>query len=257
MKKSVCKAIIIKNEKISSDIFDMILKTPEISSEAQSGQFIEMYTGKGENLLPRPISICEIDKNNSTLRVVYQVVGTGTKHFSNLKKDDVIKVMGPIGNGFKLYEEDTHILVGGGIGVPPLLETAKQLKGNKIAFLGFRNSSNSILEQDFKKYCNEVYISTDDGSKGFKGNIVELIKSKEIKKGIFYSCGPKIMLKALSEYTIENNLKCQISMEERMACGIGACVGCVIKIKDGNDWSYKKVCKDGPVFDACEVIWNE
>lgn len=246
----ICK--VLSNSKLAEDIYDMVISCPEIAQQAKPGQFIEIYPDNGVNLLARPISICEI--NNGTIRVVFQKVGKGTDLFSKLVVGDEIRVLGPCGNGYTL-KEGTSLLVGGGIGVPPLLETCKQLKGEKIVVLGFR--SGSFLAEEFEKYGARVYISTDDGSVGFKGNVVDLIKSENLSADHIYSCGPKIMLKFLSQLAMEKDIDTQVSMEERMACGIGACVGCVVKIKDGDAWTFKKVCKDGPVFDCKEVVWNE
>lgn len=237
---------------ITDIICDLKLYCPNIAKEAKAGQFVEVYPDNGVNLLSRPISICEIDKNEGTLRLVFQIVGKGTKLFSQLKPNDEIRLLGPCGNGYTLGEGKA-ILVGGGIGVPPLLETCKQLKGEKIVVLGFR--SGSFLVDEFEKLGAKVYVATDDGSVGFKGNVVDLLKAEKITGDMIYSCGPKIMLKFLSMYAADNNISCQVSMEERMACGIGACVGCVVQIKDGDSWTYKKVCKDGPVFDSKEVCW--
>lgn len=252
--KNTENAIVLSNKKIAENIFDMTLKAPAVAENASAGQFIELYPDNGVNILPRPISICELDKQKGTLRIVYQVVGQGTELFSNKKENDVIRILGSCGNGYPIENEKHTILVGGGIGVPPLLETAKQIKGKKTVFLGFR--SGEILAEEFKKYDCDVHIATDDGSVGFKGNVVELMRSMDIKADVIFSCGPKIMLKFLSMYAEEKGIKCYVSMEERMACGIGACVGCVIKIKDGDDFVHKKVCKDGPVFNSCEVIWE-
>jgi len=252
--KRIINAVVLSNKNISENIYDMVINAGDIAKEASAGQFVELYPDNGKNILPRPISICEIDKVKGNLRIVFQVVGSGTRLFSKLKENDTIRVMGPCGNGYKIENLNNSILVGGGIGVPPLLETVKNIKGKKTVFLGFRNGS--ILVDEFKKYA-DVYVATDDGSIGFNGNVIELIKSMDIKGDIIYSCGPRIMLKYLYEYAYKNNIPCQISMEERMACGIGACVGCALKVKEKNNWTYKKVCKDGPVFDACEVIWND
>lgn len=253
MKKTE-NAVVLSNKKIADNIFDMTLKAPVVAENATAGQFIEMYPDNGINILPRPISICGIDKENGTLRIVYQVVGQGTDLFSKKKENDNIRILGSCGNGFPIETAEHTILVGGGIGVPPLLETAKRINGKKTVFLGFR--SGSILAEEFEKCGCQVYIATDDGSVGFKGNVVELMRCVNAKGDVIYSCGPKIMLKFLSMYAEEKGIKCYVSMEERMACGIGACVGCVIKIKEGNDFAHKKVCKDGPVFNACEVIWE-
>ena len=252
--KTVERAKVISNKAIAQDIYDLVLECGKLAEMAKAGQFVEVYPDNGENILPRPISICEIDKNAGTIRLVFQVVGKGTELFSKLSAGDEVRVLGTCGNGYEL-KKGTAVLVGGGIGVPPLLETCKQLKGDKIVVLGFR--SGSFLVEEFEKCGAKVYVATDDGSVGFKGNVVQLLEAENITGDVIYSCGPKIMLKFLSLYADNKNIECQVSMEERMACGIGACVGCVVKIKDGEGWIYKKVCKDGPVFDSKEVVWNE
>ena len=250
--KSVEMAKVLSIGFLNDSICDLKILCPKIAKEAKAGQFVEVYPDNGENLLSRPISICEIDKEVGSIRLVFQVVGKGTKLFSRLKVNDEIRVLGPCGNGYNL-KGGKSVLVGGGIGVPPLIETCKQLEGEKIVVLGFR--SGSFLVDEFEKLGAKVYVATDDGSVGFKGNVVELLKSENIVGDNIYSCGPKVMLKFLSMYAQEKNIDCQVSMEERMACGIGACVGCVVQIKDGDSWVYKKVCKDGPVFDSKEVCW--
>lgn len=255
--KKIETAKVVSNKKITEGIFDLTLECPQLSAMAKAGQFIELYPDNGANLLARPISICGIGEN--TLRLVFQVVGKGTDIFSKLDKGDELRVLGTCGNGYEL-KDGSALLVGGGIGVPPLLETAKQLtaKGIKpVVVLGFR--SGCFLNDEFEKLGAEVHIATDDGSVGFKGNVVDLIKAKDLKADNVYSCGPKIMLKFLSAYCEEAGMDVQVSMEERMACGIGACVGCVVKIKDEtaeDGWTFKKVCKDGPVFDSKAVIWE-
>jgi len=253
--KKVVDALILKNISVTDNIFDMLIKAPAAAENAAAGQFIEIYTGNGVNLLPRPISICEINKNEGTLRIVYQVVGKGTGIFSRKKKGDILKIIGPLGNGYNIKNVNKSIFVGGGIGVPPLLETVKQTKGEKVVVLGFR--SMDILKDDFEKTGARVLIATDDGSVGFKGNVIDLMKYENITGDVIYSCGPRIMLKFLSQYAESKGIECFVSMEERMACGIGACVGCAIKIKDGNYFVHKKVCKDGPVFNSKEVLWND
>jgi dihydroorotate dehydrogenase electron transfer subunit len=255
MVKSIETAKVISNVNITANIYDMVLECPEIASQAKAGQFVEVYTGSAEYLLARPISICEIKENG--LRLVFQAVGKGTAIFSSLKAGDEVRVLGPCGNGYDLKAGKSALLVGGGIGVPPLLEAVKQLGGGTVV-LASRNSELSILKEDFEKVGATVYIATDDGSEGFKGNAVQLLREKALTADAIYSCGPKIMLKFLTEYAVEIGAECQVSMEERMACGIGACVGCVVKIKSGDDeceWEHKKVCKDGPVFEGREVIW--
>ncbi|MBO5560565.1 MAG: dihydroorotate dehydrogenase electron transfer subunit [Firmicutes bacterium] len=250
-------AKVVSNKRITDGIFDLTLECPQLSVMAKAGQFIELYPDNGANLLSRPISICEAGEN--TLRLVFQVVGKGTDIFSKLETGSGVRVLGTCGNGYEL-KNGSALLVGGGIGVPPLYETAKQLikKGIDVTVvLGFR--SGCFLNDEFEKLGAKVYIATDDGSVGFKGNVVDLIKAKGLKADNVYSCGPKIMLKFLALYCEEQGMDVQVSMEERMACGIGACVGCVVKIKDEaaeDGWTYKKVCKDGPVFDSKAVIWE-
>ena len=254
--KTICEAKILKNTNITPAIMDMVILAPEIAKEAKAGQFINMYTGKGEMILPRPISICDFDENEGTLRVVYAVVGKGTELFSSLKEGETVKVLGPLGNGFTIDETATKsILVAGGIGAPPVLGLCKRLKGEVEVFLGAREKN--ILANEFEALGATVHLSSDAGMEGFKGNVVELMKDKKVSGDIIYTCGPKIMLKGVNAYGEENNIKVKVSMEERMACGIGACVGCAIKIKDGNGgYNNLKVCKDGPVFDGKEVLWD-
>lgn len=250
--KSIEMAKVISMKHITESICDLIISCPKIVAEAVPGQFVEVYPDNGVNLLARPISICEIDKNAGTIRLVFQIVGKGTELFSRLEAGDSIRILGPCGNGYKL-KSGNALLVGGGIGIPPLLEACKNLEGKKTVVLGFR--SGSFLAEEFEKHGAMVHISTDDGSVGFKGNVVDLIKSENLSADVIYACGPKIMLKFLSAWAEEKSIECQVSTEERMACGIGACVGCVIKIKDGDKQTHKKVCKDGPVFDSREVVW--
>ncbi len=252
--KIVEKGVVVKNEKITEGIYDLEIKLPEIAALASCGQFVEVYPDNGVNLLARPISICEI--KGDIIRLVFQVVGKGTKIFSELKAGESIRVLGPCGNGYPLIRAKKYILAGGGIGVPPLLETAKQLKdkGEVQVFLGFR--SGGFLIKDFEDLGVKVHIATDDGSAGFKGNVVGLMESIDAEGEVIYSCGPKIMLKYLAKYGEGKGIPTYVSMEERMACGIGACVGCVLKIKNGDGYENKKVCKDGPVFDSREVIWE-
>jgi len=252
-----CEAEVVINEEIAKDIFKMVLQTKEVAGKTKPGQFINLYSSNNALLLPRPISICEVDTEKETITIVYAVVGKGTKEFSQLSQGNNINILGPLGNGFTIDEaEKENIVVGGGVGTPPLLELVKHLKGNTKIFLGFR--SESYLVEEFKKY-GEVYIATDDGSFGEKGTVVDLMNKHIKNKGQIYSCGPKPMLKAVRDWSIKNNVKAQLSLEERMGCGFGACVGCVVKIKENNEIGYvhKKVCKDGPIFLATEVIFGE
>ena len=248
---------VVSQEEIGKDIFSLWLQTDQMAQYARPGQFLSLYTGNAGKLLPRPISICEIDKETSRIRLVYRVTGknTGTEAFSKMQPGDKIEALGPLGNGFPLEEAEGKkvFLIGGGIGIPPMLETAKQLNAQKTAVLGYRDEL--FLNEEFAKYA-DVYVATEDGSSGTKGNVLNAIQEKALEADVIFACGPTPMLRALKEYAAANHITCWISMEERMACGIGACLACVCKSKEKDAHSNvhnKRICKDGPVFLATEV----
>jgi len=246
------RAIITENSKLAEDIFSMWLEAVTIAETAKVGQFVSLYSNDGSSLLPRPISICEIDRKLGRIRLVYRVAGKGTKEFSLLKKMDTLEVMGPLGNGFTL-EGKRALLIGGGIGIPPMLELAKQLTCEKQIVLGYRDST--FMEMEFKAY-GKVYLSTEDGSKGTKGNVLDAIKENGLEADIIFACGPTPMLRGIKAYAAQMGIKAQLSLEERMACGVGACLGCTCKTKEIDPHSNvnnKRICKDGPVFYAEEV----
>ena len=250
-------AVVVSQEQIATDIFSMWIRT-EAAETAKPGQFISMYTNDGSKLLPRPISICEIDKEDGTLRVVYRVTGenTGTKQFSEMKAGDTLPIIGPLGNGFPLEKAEGKkaFLMGGGIGVPPILELAKQLTCEKQIIIGYRDEE-TFLRKEFEEN-GTVYISTEDGSVGTKGNVMDAIRANALTADIIMACGPTPMLRAIKNFAEENGIECYISMEERMACGIGACLGCVCKSKEKDHHTNvhnKRCCKDGPVFLSTEV----
>lgn len=253
MSKKQVMAEIIRHTSLSDGIFDMTLKAEEIAKEAKAGQFISVYLNNKSKILPRPISICGIDKEAGTLRIVYRTVGDGTKELSDYKEGEMVKILGPLGNGFT-QKDKKAILIGGGIGIPPMLELMKQLDCDKTAVLGYRDSD-MFLKDEFEA-VGDVVISTEDGSFGTKGNVIDAIKEQGVEGSIIYACGPTPMLRGIKAYAEEMGIEAQISMEERMACGIGACLACVCKSKYVDSHSHvhnKRVCKDGPVFDAREV----
>lgn len=246
------KAIIIRKEEISFGVFDMWIRTEEIAEEAKAGQFVSLYCADGSRLLPRPISICEIDKKDQAIRLVYRVAGKGTEEFSHMNAGMQLDITGPLGNGFP-KKNKSAFLIGGGIGIPPMLELARQLDCEKQIILGFRDDV--FLYEDFKKY-GKVYIATEDGSTGTEGNVLDAIRENGLKADIIYACGPLPMLRALKKYAAENGIECWVSLEERMACGIGACLGCVCRSKNKDahtNVKNKRICKEGPVFRAEEV----
>ena len=246
---------ILSQKEIAEQIFDMTIKAADVAQQANVGQFISVYCNDKTKLLPRPISICEIDQAKGTIRLVYRVAGDGTKSLSKLKEQDTIEIMGPLGNGF-IKKESKAFVIGGGIGIPPMLELSKQLNCKKDIILGYR--SDLFLTEEFKQY-GDVYVATEDGSVGTKGTVLDAIKEHALTADIIYACGPTPMLKALKEYALLNDMECYISMEERMACGIGACLACVCKSTEVDDHSNvknKRVCKEGPVFEAREVDFS-
>lgn len=250
-------AAIVSQECLLPGIFSMWLEAGEIAKEAVPGQFISMYTKDKSKLLPRPISLCEIDKEKGFLRVVYRVTGkdTGTEQFSRMVKGDTIEIMGPLGNGFPLDvgKGRKAFLIGGGIGVPPMLELAKQLDGEKQLIMGYRDKQ--FLTEEFEQN-GAFYLATEDGSAGTKGNVLDAIRENSLTADIIYACGPSPMLRAIKRYAEEKQIVCYVSMEEHMACGIGACLACVCKSKEVDGHSHvhnKRVCKDGPVFLSTEV----
>lgn len=245
-------ARVISQKQIGTGIYDLTLQTEEIAPAAKAGQFVSLYCKDGSRLLPRPISLCGIDRQNRTLRLVYRVAGKGTEEFSGLEEKDEVKILGPLGNGFELLEKKAF-LIGGGIGIPPMLQLAKELNCEKTAVLGYRDEL--FLLEDFKAVC-DTYIATEDGNAGTKGNVLDAIRENALSADVIYACGPTPMLRALRDYANEHNMECYISMEERMACGIGACLACVCKSKekDGHTNVHnKRICKEGPVFNAKEV----
>lgn len=248
---------IVSQECIATDIYSMWLKTENIAQEAVPGQFVSLYTRDGSRLLPRPISLCEIDKEKGMLRLVYRVTGkgTGTEEFSRLHAKVLVETLGPLGNGFPLdaVKGKRVFLMGGGIGIPPMLETARQLDADKTMILGYRDEL--FLNKEFEAY-GKVYLATEDGSAGTKGNVMDAIRENGLEADAIFACGPAPMLRAIKAYALEKGIPCWISMEERMACGVGACLGCVCQSKDVDEHSKvhnKRVCKDGPVFLSTEV----
>ena len=204
--------------------------------------------------MPRPISLCEIDKEKGQLRLVFRVVGYGTDEFSHMKAGEEITVLGPLGNGFPLEEKEA-VLIGGGIGIPPMLQLAKELPGKVTVVVGCRDAD-TFLMKELEEAADQVVVATEDGSLGTKGNVIDAIREQGVKGEILYSCGPTPMLRGVKTLGEEWGVPAWISMEEKMACGIGACLACVCQSKEVDDHSKvhnKRICKDGPVFLAEEI----
>ncbi len=249
------KAVVTEQREIAQDIYSLWLHAEDIAGEARPGQFVSVYCQDESRILPRPVSICEIDKESGRIRLVYRVVGEGTKEFSGYESGDTLELVGPLGNGFPLdrgYEK--VFLIGGGIGVPPMVELAKQLPGEKIVISGYRGGE-LFLKEELSRNA-ELYVATEDGSAGTKGNVLDAIRENQLTADAIFACGPTPMLKALKAYAQEQGMDCYLSLEERMACGIGACLACVCKSMDVDEHTNvknKRVCKDGPVFAAEEI----
>lgn len=256
MAKLKMKSTVIEQKMIADGICSMWLDAKEVAVQAKPGQFISVYSNDKSRVLPRPISICEIDREKGTLRIVYRVVGKGTEEFSKAEAGDSFEILGPLGNGFPIEEAKGKkvLMIGGGIGVPPMLQTAKEIEGEAIIVSGYRNQDLFLKEE--LESAGTLFIATEDGSVGTKGNVVDAIRENQIEADMMFACGPKPMLRALKDYALEKGIPCWISMEEKMACGVGACLACVCQSKDVDSHSHvhnKRICKDGPVFLSTEV----
>ncbi|MBQ0105717.1 MAG: dihydroorotate dehydrogenase electron transfer subunit [Armatimonadetes bacterium] len=257
-------ALILSNMQILDNCFRMRLSAPKICQNAVPGQFIEISCSDTyDPILKRPISIHNV--TDDVLEIIYYRVGRGTDLLSGKQPGEYAEIVGPLGKGFDTDFSGKHILVGGGYGVPPMYFLAKELmKKNDpkdiFVCIGAKNSSLILCEKDFIDLGINLFIATDDGSAGRKGFVTEAVRSVlDNCGGSFrvYSCGPSVMMKNLVNLTekYDNTEDTFCSMEHIMACGVGVCNGCVIKVKDGENIVYKRVCKDGPVFRGTEIVW--
>ncbi len=233
------------NREIAKDVYEMILKG-DTSLIKNPGEFINIKIDSAETYLRRPISIC--DYNSREIAIIYKVFGVGTKLMSEMEKGDTLKCLIGLGNGFTIDAESKKVLlVGGGVGVPPLYNLAKKLReaGKELQIvLGFASKNDVFYEAEFLK-LGEVKVTTLDGSYGHKGYVTDI--AKNLFFDYYYACGPNAMLKSLIDFNCEG----QLSFEERFGCGFGACMGCSCKTKDG----YKRICKEGPVLKSSEVVF--
>ncbi len=255
-------AELIGKEQLKSDIFKITMKAPEIVKDAKPGHFIQVRVSEQvEPFLRRPISIYNMDKENGILEMIFQVKGKGTEILSKKEIGTKIDLLGPLGNREFRYDNFNNLaVIGGGIGVFPLYELAKSAKKddkNVNIYLGFRSKEFVVLEDEFKKVADEFTLTTDDGSYAKEGFAITYLE-KDIDEGkvdSIYACGPLPMLKAVQKLALEKDIPCQLSLEERMGCGVGVCLGCAVKKagtpEDAPD--YWHVCKAGPVFEAKEV----
>ena len=256
------KAKLISKEQLKTDIFKYSVKADEITSVAKPGQFIEIRVNNDiEPFLRRPISIYNMKKEEGILEFIFQVKGKGTKILSERREGEEIDIVGPLGYGpFKISNYENIAVIGGGIGVFPLYELAKCAKNdgkNVNTYLGFRSKDFVVLEKEFENASSNLTLTTDDGSYKIKGFAINLLEEDLSKKNIeaIFACGPLPMLKAVQKLALEKDIPCQLSLEEKMACGLGVCLGCAVKTakspKDAPE--YWHVCKGGPVFNAKDV----
>lgn len=248
---------LIKKESLKPDIFKFSLSAKKITDVAKPGQFIEIRVTDGlDPFLRRPISIYNMDKEKGILEIIFRVQGRGTEILSRKKEEDLVDIVGPLGYGTFKYEGYKNIaILGGGIGVFPLYELAKNASKSAIVntYLGFRDKEAVLLEEEFEKVSNKLVITTDDGSYKIHGFAINELK-KDLEQGqidAIFACGPLPLLKAVQALAKEKDIPCQISLEEKMGCGLGVCLGCAVEVASGG---YEHVCKQGPVFDSNKVI---
>ncbi|MBO4750955.1 MAG: dihydroorotate dehydrogenase electron transfer subunit [Lachnospiraceae bacterium] len=270
MKKKTIGVVISQNM-IAPAIYDLWIRT-DLAQDVRPGQFVGVFPKDKSTLLPRPISICEVNAERTALRIVYRIAGSGTTEFSKWNAGEEVYLLGVLGNGFPLEaaKGKKAFLMGGGIGIPPMLELAKELAGADTAasgaqgnsavtahfqcIMGYRDAQ-TFLRSDLEQY-GEVVIATEDGSVGTKGNVMDAIRENALQADVIFACGPMPMLRAIKAYAQEQGIPAYISLEEHMACGVGACLGCVVKTKEVDHHSYvhnARICTDGPVFEAGEV----
>ncbi len=252
------ESIIIRQEPLSSDIFSVWLSCRDISAEARAGQFVGIYSRDSARLLPRPVSLCEIDHADGAIRLVYRVAGAGTAELSRLHTGDIVRLIGPLGNGYPVDEEKYHdpVLIGGGAGIPPLLELSKSLKNsNRTIVIGYRREL--FLYDEFEASGGRICIAMENGYAGVRGNVMDAINTASVTGDVVYACGPKPMLSTVAAFAREKGIPAFVSLEEHMACGVGACLGCVVRTKHKDPHSNvnnARICTEGPVFDASEVL---
>ncbi|MFH1397205.1 MAG: dihydroorotate dehydrogenase electron transfer subunit [Candidatus Omnitrophota bacterium] len=260
------KAKLISNKRIKGDYWHCVLNAPVIAKQAKAGQFLSISLDDDKLLLRRPFSIHRVKGLN--LEIIYEVLGKGTASLSRKKSGQQLDIIGPLGNGFDYKtpgHQDTRapVLVAGGMGVAPLVFLAEKLAVREpnteyrtpLVLIGAKTRNHILCEKEFKELGFDVKIATDDGSRGFKGYVSELLEQQLLafspQLSTIYACGPKPMFKEVCWVGKKYRLPVQVSLEEHMACGIGACFGCAVDTKEG----YKRVCKEGPVFRADDLIW--
>lgn len=275
MSPSECRVEVVANKQIAPEYFSMRLAGPARLARFRPGQFLMLGQTDGRDpLLSRAMSIrsvkCEVRSAKCEVEILYKVCGRGTTLLAAMRPGRSLRVLGPLGNGFEVPRKVTSaVLIAGGIGVPPIaaltevLATRRAARGTKIAvFLGARSKTDLLCVSDLRRTGATVRVATEDGSAGHKGLVTELLAQhlnaqRSTLNAPLYACGPYPMLAAIAPIAEQYNLPYQASMEANMACGFGACMGCVVPVKgDARARAYRLVCKDGPIFDGREILWN-
>lgn len=251
--------LIISNEQLTADLFEMEIIAPQSALLCQPGQFLQLRVNANHDpLLRRPISIYDVDQERGTISLFYKVVGRGTNLLAAYKAQDYIDIMGPLGTGFSLPDAAVRaVLVGGGVGIAPLLYLARCLQTQECevtVLYGVGRNQELAAARRFENLGVELLTATMDGSEGYKGLVTDLLfeQIQPHAADRLYTCGPEIMMAAVAKFAGQHNIWGECSLEEHMACGVGACLGCARKLKS-SDSGYVKVCQDGPVFDLQEV----
>lgn len=259
---SLEKGLVIVHDRAGKDFYEMELVAPALASSCMPGQFVHVKVGDTlDPLLRRPLSIYDVDKKLGSITLLYKVVGRGTELLTRIKVKENIDVMGPLGRGFSLGNHRQVLLVGGGVGIAPLVYLTRVLKerGCKVIVLyGAEKREELVAFDRLRKLEADLMVATRDGSAGHKGSVIDLLHKRFIadKVDFIYTCGPEPMMALVKKYADENGIPGEVSLEEHMACGVGACLGCARKLKPEDEY-YVKVCKDGPVFSMSEISFSE
>ncbi|RDV81679.1 dihydroorotate dehydrogenase electron transfer subunit [Ammonifex thiophilus] len=255
------EAEILSQRRLAPDIYRLELFAPRVAEQAQPGQFLMVRTSISlDPFLRRPLSVNAVDRRRGAVALLYRVVGRGTRLLAERKLGKRLNVVGPLGRGFTVPLSGPVVLVAGGLGIAPLFflaEVCRQRGNEVILFYGARSQEELVLRRELESLGIKVFWATDDGSLGERGTVVELLKKKGLPPAApVYAAGPPPMLKALAAALKDMGREAEFSLEERMGCGVGACRGCAVKVREGKDFVYRRVCADGPVFKAGEVVWE-
>lgn len=253
VKKFLEEAAIVTNEAIIPEVWKMVFQAPQIAAEAKPGQFVNVQKTEGKTFLRRPFGIVDADTAAGTVTIIYRLVGKGTHEMAAMKPGETISVEGPLGEGVFTTALGKALLVGGGVGLAPLIFLAKTLD-KPVVLVGGKTASETFWTKFFEPYADKIYVTTDDGSLGMKGFAVQALPTIFAENAIdrVSTCGPTVMMKTIAEASEAAGIACEVSMEKRMACGIGVCLGCTFESKVSG--KRYKVCADGPVFSSKEVF---